>query len=239
MRVNGETIPPVAVSPTEDDVLAYLAGLADADVRRRVVTAALTDASLRARLAAQEELLASVDAMMSTPLEPEEHAALTARAKSLRGRLWEPTDPPAAPVPLGERLREVGRQALRLLPAPITLPGLAPALAAPSPGSLSLHRQTFLTEEGVHIELHQLPGDPPRLRAIFDGVAAGVGEDRVTLRFADGERTASLAVRLGAGGRGMAEALIGAEGPDSLPPAHEGWRLVGVELGGAAGSEGA
>jgi len=218
--------------PGEDDVLAFLAGFADADTEHRVLVAALTDPALRSRLAANGALLAAGDAAESAPLSSEEAIALAARAAALRRRPPTPIGPRVTTIPLADRLRSAGRRILDFVGGPVTLPGLAPALAAPPVDSVALHRQAFDSPDGARVELHQLPGDPPRLRAIVDTGRPAASGAFVTLHFSDGEggAQAALPVALNEQGRGLAEAMLGPGSDGLLLPAREGWQLVGVEL---------
>jgi hypothetical protein len=219
------------VTLDEDELLAHLAGIADAETERRVTARALADPALRARLALHERLTAPADGEPAARVA-EESDTFRYRAERLRARMRAvvaaPPEPQEGAV---ARLGEALRRLLTLTPAAVTLPGLAPALAAGEGSGDDLHRQTLVDAEGVRVEVHQLPGASPRVRVFVD--APDCGAAAVTLTFTDGAggEDATVRVPLSVKGRGMAEVPVGAGG---LPPAREGWRLVSVEFTAAA-----
>jgi hypothetical protein len=231
-----------------DDVMAWVSGSADPSTRRRVLAAAMTDKGLRSRLAfamAEDE----------ESFEEPASANLQQRAADLRERMHQVTMQLAtkpqfdlagtmqqfgaavtrAANALSDRVLTVGREL-------ITLPCLAPAMAAPGPlDFLTVQSQSVTTGEGVRIEFQQLPPvgwemtTKPHLRIVVDASAleepfggeTGYNTAFVTLEEGNPAPTLpdlhTLVIPLNAQGLGFTDA-------NALPPPKAACRLVAVTL---------
>ena len=172
-----------------------IAGFANEQTTRRVLTAALTDPDLRVRLAfaGEEDIQAEVETRNAPATKTE-----ATRIAALRERMVEATlrfatpqpavvakprfDPLAALSVAGKEFEAATKQladrVLNVTRELITLPCLSPALAASSPlDFMSVERQVVLTGEGVRVELQQLPSidltpaAKPHLRIVVDASA--------------------------------------------------------------------
>jgi hypothetical protein len=166
---------------TNAEIVAVAERSADVLTERRVLAAALNDPGLQRRLL----LLQTVDAEseQEAPL-PELDAALLGRLARLQegmeiaarrvGREFveqqtETSETLATSETSADRWASLVGRAQRVFTLekrPIRLSALAPALAA-SEDNLQVQRESF-DVEGIHIEIHQLPDTPPRLRFLVD-----------------------------------------------------------------------
>ena len=154
---------------TNEELVAVVEGSADALTERRVLAAALTDPRVRRRL----DILRTA-AEDTTPLPAltagevarlQENLRIAARrvGRELQERASGATEPTVDwQNTLGARVRYV----LSLPKKRLHLPALVPALAAPVP-PIQVQREVLETQ-GIHLEVHQLPGEPARLRFYAD-----------------------------------------------------------------------
>jgi len=239
-----------------DDFIAVVSGVADAETRRRVLSAALSDGSLRKRLAFAEANAGDAGAgdLESMATESEE-AVMARRTNALRERMNAVTqrfvskpqfDLAEAMQNIGaavtnaanqisDRILSVGREL-------ITLPCLAPAVAAPGPlDFLTVQSQSVTTGEGVRIEFQQLPPvgwemtSKPHLRIVVDASAleepfgGDIGYNTAFVTLEEGNQAPTrpdlhtLVVPLNSEGLGFTDA-------NSLPPPKAACRLVAVTL---------
>jgi hypothetical protein len=158
---------------TNEELVAVVEGSADARTERRVLAAALEDPAVRRRL----DLLRTATAD-NTPLPTLTAGEITRLQENLRvaarrvGREFQERAQGAVEPTvdwqklLGARVRH----AFSLPKRRLHLPALAPALAAPMP-PIQVKREALETQ-GIHLEVHQLPEEPPRLRFYADASTA-------------------------------------------------------------------
>ena len=227
---------------SNEEIVAVAQGGADRETERRVTAVALLDASVRARLREAREL------QRAPLLVAEQDGGFALRAQRLREEMavgarrvvrehreayLAPSDSArAGPAPASEpspfrRVLESVRQA-------VTLPCLAPASAS-SVAELSLRRDIFLVS-GVRIELQQLPGEPPRVRAFGDASGASGGRADADALQLTLEGWGTLLVPLNAEGRGYADFVVGGAEPGALPAPRAAVRLTEVALVRRGGS---
>lgn len=190
---------------SEAELVAVAKRVAQPDTERRVLAAALHDPEIQRRLVHLQQ-----------PSPPSDITDVLRRATQAVAREYAQAKAPWWQPFVGQL-----RQKLVLTPKPLRLPLLAPALAA-SVETLLVQREVF-EQEGVHVELHQLPGTPPRLRSLVDASqCTGTGINTVALAFqeASGEPFVVL-VPLNAQKRGLREWEVGRSGERGFPaPAH-------------------
>ena len=220
---------------SNEEIVVVAEGVADRETERRVTALALLDPSVRARLREARQL------QQAPLLVAEQDGGFAQRAQRLKEAMEigarriarEQREAYEAALPAaraGPPASSPLRRALEVVRQAVTLPCLAPASAS-SVAELSVRRDIFLAG-GVRIELQQLPGEPPRLRAFGDasGVPGGLeGADTLELTL---EGLGVLQVPLNPEGRGYADFVIG----DSLPAPRSAVHLTAVALVRRGGS---
>jgi hypothetical protein len=160
---------------TNEQIIAVAEGSADVLTERLVLAAALHDPALQRRLT----LLRSVDAIEAEAdeeplpqLAPARLARLTEGMEVAARRVGrEFQESQVAPSPSWlAAVRGTLRRSFLLQRRSVRLSALAPALAAATE-SLHVQRDVF-DVDGMHIEIHQLPENPPRLRFLVDASQA-------------------------------------------------------------------
>ncbi|WP_309712293.1 hypothetical protein [Armatimonas sp.] len=214
---------------TNEQIIAVAEGSADALTERLVLAAALHDPALQRRLT----LLRSVDADEEPlpQIAPARLARLTEEMEVAARRVGrEFAEAQATPSP--SWFAAVGgtlRRSFTLERRSVRLSALAPALAA-SDETLQVQRDIF-DIEGVHIEIHQLPENPPRLRFLVDAhraegfLAEEVSAVTLALQEEGGLDLWLVTVPLNAEGRGLWE--------QPAPTIRGAVGLLGVALVGA------
>ena len=205
---------------TNEEIVAVADGAADRATERRVMAAALIDPQVRVRLrdarAMQEapRLVAEREGGFSLRAQRlKEEMEIAVRRVARENREQGQIVPTAARAgPLMPPLRRV----LESVRFAVTLPCLAPASAS-SLTDLSVRRDLFLVD-GVRIELQQLPGESPRLRAFGDasGVSGGFAATEANALELTLEGLGELVIPLNSEGRGYADFSIG--GPELPAP---------------------
>jgi hypothetical protein len=218
---------------SNEEIIAVAEGSADREMERRVTAVALLDSSVRARLREAKELQ-EIPLLVS-----EQDGGFATRAQRLKEAMeigarrivrehreaYESSmgaaraGPSSSPSPL-RRVLDTVRQG-------VTLPCLAPASAA-SVAELSVRRDMFLVE-GVRIELQQLPGEPPRVRAFGDasGIPGGFSASEVDGLELTLEELGTILISLNAEGHGYLDFVVGEGG---LPTPRRAVRLTEVAL---------
>ena len=243
--------------PNNDDLAAFVAGLADAATTRRVSRAALADSAVRetVRTMTVDHEAAFASAFDVTPLAD----ADASRAESLKSRLRlatisfaRETSPAIAAAQIAETAANSGgivgivARAIQTGRALLTLPCLAPATAAPAiDATAPLQRNVVHAADGVRIEFQQLPGQPPyRVRVVVDASDSDTEPGAYTVAYltleedetasVTGELIASarhlLIVPMRADLRGFADFVVGGSGPTGLAMPRSTCRLVGATL---------
>ena len=196
---------------TNADIVAVAEGSADVLTERRVLAAALHDPGLQRRLALlravemEDEPLPTLSSARLARLQEGMEIGARRVGREFLARQEVAPAPPGWAARLGGRVRRVllweGRR--------VGLSALAPALAAPDE-SLRVQRDSFEVE-GVHIEIHQLPETPPRLRFFVDAsrteefLAEGVSAATLALQEEGVLELWLVTVPLNAQGRGVWE----------------------------------
>lgn len=217
---------------SNEEIVAVAEGSANREIERRVTAAALLDSSVRARLREAREV------QEQPLLVSEQDGGFAMRAQRLREameigarrivrehREAYSATPEAARA--GPSAPSVLRRLLDKVDYALTLPCLAPASAS-SVAELSVRRDMFLVD-GVRIELQQLPGEPPRVRAFGDASRVS-GES--SLRDIESleltlEGLGVIQIALNAQGHGYQDFVVGAGG---LPAPRRAVRLTEVAL---------
>jgi hypothetical protein len=244
--------------PDNAEIAAFVEGLADKETARRVLSAALTDPSLRERvetLIGHDERFrigASVRALVADAGFSERADRLKVEMRSIASNVArEPLSyAERAGAPDAEKVRsapffdtlaaqfsrtfQMGRQLL-------TLPCFAPVMAADAP-ALQLLRQTIQTGEGVRIEFQQLPGGPQRLRVLVDASQLDAPTDDASYNVAyltleEGSESTGqaahrhvLIVPLNRQTRGFSDFVVGSSGSNGLPAPTGSCRFVSATL---------
>lgn len=158
---------------TNEELVAVVEGSADALTERRVLAAALTDPTVRRRLdmlrTAAEDTTPLPALTLGEVARLQEDLRIAARrvGRELQERVQ------GAPEPTVDWQKLLGARVRSVLSLPkkhLHLPALAPALAASVP-SIQVRREVLATQ-GIHLEVHQLPGEPARLRFYADASAS-------------------------------------------------------------------
>lgn len=196
---------------TNADIVAVAEGSADALTERRVLAAALYDPGLQRRLAllraveVEDEPLSEVSPARLARLQ----AGMEIGARQVGREFLERQEVAPAPPEWVARLGGTVRRVLLWESRRVGLSALAPALAAPNE-SLQVQRDSFEVD-GVHIEIHQLPETPPRLRFFVDAsrteefLAEGVSAATLALQEEGILELWLVTVPLNAQGRGVWE----------------------------------
>ena len=211
---------------TSEEIAAVVEGAADRATRRRVAAAALVDPGVRARLGRLRTIesaparVAEDDGSFALRALRLKEAMEIATRRVARERREEYTPARAGPQAAASTPSPIVRVRLALQVArqAVTLPCLAPATAS-SVAELGIRRDLFLTGD-VRIELQQLPGEPPVLRAFGDasnipGGFAVLDADTLELTL-DG--VGQVSIPLNDEGRGYADFTIGTSLPAPRGP---------------------
>lgn len=215
---------------SNEEIVAVAEGSADREMERRVTAIAIFDPAVRARLREAREL-------REMPLlVSEQDGGFAMRAQRLREAMEigarrvvrehrEAYSASSQAARAGPSFPSVVRRLLDNVNQALTLPCLAPASAS-SIAELSVRRDMFLVG-GVRIELQQLPGEPPRVRAFGDasGVPGGFSARDVHGLELTLEGLGTLLIPLNAQGHGYRDFVVGEEG---LPAPRRAVRLTEV-----------
>lgn len=193
------------ISISEAELVAVAKKVAESSTERRVLAAALHDPEIRRRL---EHLQQSGTPSAVGELLRQTTLEVTREYAQAKAAWWQPF--------LGQL-----RQKLVFAPKPLQLPLFAPALAAPME-TLLVHREVF-EQDGVRVELHQLPGALPSLRGLVDASFwSDTAINAVALAFQEESKAPFVVVvPLNPQKKGLREWQVGASGEGGFPaPVH-------------------
>ena len=201
------------ISVSEAELVAVVKKVAEPDTERRVLAAALHDPVIQQRLERLQQ-----------PSAPSDIEELLQRVTLSIVREYAQSKTPWWQPFVGQL-----RQRLVLSPRPLRLPLLASALAAPAEGLL-VQRDTFV-QEGVHVELHQLPGTS-RLRVLVDASRAlEPAVNAVALAFQEAAREPFVVtIHLNSDQQGRGEWEVGGSEDTGFPAPTGALVLIEVAL---------
>ena len=185
------------------DILAVTTGTAPWQTTRRVFGEAVTDNALRNRVALSlppdDEDAEIADAVATAPAAVSQ--GLEKRLRAMTRTFVRMDTPSSDAPPFLDRV-------LTVLDTLLTLPCLAPAIAAPDAAGIAVQTQTVETVEGVRVVFQQLPvaaGHAATVRVIVDATVLAEPNRFVsaTVGIAEGDQQTPFVVPLAAPGRGL------------------------------------